>query len=133
MLWEITSLNVSIIACSPSGTTVLLHREADSQGVTSRSPSEGGVARASGTEGVVEGNRKEKSMTQKIVGKTYVVYDARAITMSPLDALVLLSTQHKQEAIAYANAYHGAVYSYDIREDAELENETLVHDGVGKG
>jgi hypothetical protein len=69
-------------------------------------------------------------MTQKIVGTTYVVYDARAITLSPADALVLLSTQDKQEAIKHANAYNGAVYSYDICEDDELANETLVHYGA---
>ena len=66
-------------------------------------------------------------MTQKIIGQTYAVYDVRAITMSPADALVFLSTQNKQEAIKYANEYNGAVYSYDILEDNELTNETLVH------
>ena len=60
-------------------------------------------------------------MTQKIVGKTYVVYDARAITMSPADALVLLATQNKQEAIAHANTYNGAVYSYDLTVRPNLE------------
>ena len=69
-------------------------------------------------------------MTQKIVGKTYVVYDATAITMSPADALVLLATENKQDAIAHANQYNGAVYSYDIREDDELANEPLVHYGA---
>lgn len=66
-------------------------------------------------------------MTQKIIGQTYAVYEARAITISPADALVLLVTQNKKEAIKHANEYNGAVFSYDILEDNELTNETLVH------
>jgi hypothetical protein len=68
-------------------------------------------------------------MSKKIVGKIYRAYDARTITISPIDAMVLLSTDDPQEAINYARE-RGAtvtVYAYDRCEDGELINAIFVY------
>ena len=66
-------------------------------------------------------------MAKKIVGKTYIVYEAQAMTMSLADALILLSTQTRQEAIDYAHEYKAAVYAYDRGKDGKLRDATLVY------
>ena len=66
-------------------------------------------------------------MAKKIVGKTYIVYEARAMTMSLADALILFSTQDQQETLDYANEYNATVYSYDLCKNSELVNPTFVY------
>ena len=66
-------------------------------------------------------------MSKKIVGKVYIVYDARTITISLADALILLTTQNQQEAIDYADKYWATVYAYDRCEDGELINTIFVY------
>ena len=61
-------------------------------------------------------------MAKKIVGKNYTVYDARAMTLSLADAIILFSTEDQQEAINYASDHAATVYSYDMCEDGELIN-----------
>jgi hypothetical protein len=65
-------------------------------------------------------------MPKKISSKTYIVYDARAMTLSLADALIVFSTHDQQEAFDYANAYHGTVYAYDTSADGALINATLL-------
>ena len=66
-------------------------------------------------------------MPKKTVGKSYIVYDARAITIPLVDSIILLATKDKQEAINYASDHSAAVYSYDICEDGELINAIFVY------
>lgn len=66
-------------------------------------------------------------MAKKVVGKTYIVYDARTITTSLADALILLSTHDRQKAIDYAHEYNATVYAYDIGKNGELINATFVY------
>jgi hypothetical protein len=66
-------------------------------------------------------------MAKKMVEKTYIVYDAQAMTMSLADARILFSTHDRQEAIEYAHAYKAAVYAYDRGKDGALIDATLVY------
>ena len=68
-----------------------------------------------GTEGVVKGNMEE-TMTKK----TYVVYDGRAMTRSPDDAAILLTTDDQHQAIHHANEFSGVVYSYEVDPEGAL-------------
>jgi hypothetical protein len=53
-------------------------------------------------------------MAKKIVGKSYIVYDARTMTLHHSDSIILLVTKDKQEAIKYASNHGATVYSYDV-------------------
>ena len=66
-------------------------------------------------------------MAKKIVGKSYIVYDARIMTLHPSDSIILLSTKDKQEAIKHASNRGATVYSYDVCEDGALINATFIY------
>jgi len=66
-------------------------------------------------------------MANKIVGKSYIVYDARTMTIHHSEAAILLVTKDKQEAIKYASDHGVTVYSYDVCEDGELINTTFIY------
>ena len=66
-------------------------------------------------------------MAKKIVGKSYIVYDARTMTIRHSDSIILLATKDKQEAIKYASNHGAAVYSYDICDDGALINATFIY------
>jgi len=64
----------------------------------------------------------------KTPSKMFVVYDGRAIDGYTSDALVLLATHQKREAIQWANEYSGVVFSYDVKpEDNSLINEKQIY------
>jgi hypothetical protein len=66
------------------------------------------------------------------IHKTYVVYAGRAMTRSPDDVAILLTTDDPHQAIHHANEFRGVVYAYEVDPEGELINETLVHFGVDK-
>lgn len=66
-------------------------------------------------------------MAKKIVGKTYIVYDAQAMTMSLAGARILFSTQNRQAALDYAHEHNATVYAYDRDKNGELIHATLVY------
>ncbi len=66
-------------------------------------------------------------MAKQIVGKSYIVYDARTITVHHNDSVILLSTKDQQEAIKHASNHGATVYSYEVCEDGELINATFIY------
>jgi len=68
-----------------------------------------------------------KLIPRKIVGKTYIIYDARAITISLADALMIFTTQNQQEAIKHASNHGTTVYSYEVCEDGALINTIFIY------
>ena len=66
-------------------------------------------------------------MAKKIVGKSYIVYDARTMTIRHSDSVILLVTKDKQEAIKYASNHGATVYSYDVCEGGGLVNATFIY------
>ena len=65
-----------------------------------------------------------------MTSKTYVVYDGQAMTMSPDNVAILLTTDDQHQAIHHANEFSGVVYAYEVDSQGELINETFVHFGV---
>jgi hypothetical protein len=70
---------------------------------------------------------RRKLMPRKIVGKSYIVYDAQTITVHHNASIIFLATKDKQEAIKHASNHGATVYSYDICEDGELINATFIY------
>jgi len=66
-------------------------------------------------------------MAKHIVGKSYIVYDARTITVHHNDSVIFLSTKDQQEAIKHASNHGATVYSYEVCEDGELINATFIY------
>ena len=64
-------------------------------------------------------------MPDHIVGKLFVVYDRPEETAA--DQEVLLTTEDAQEALAFAQEHHGMVYMYDVTDNGNLLNETIMY------
>lgn len=71
-------------------------------------------------------------MPKKMPSKTYIVYDAQAMTLSLADALIVFSTHDQHEALAYAKKYHATVYAFERGADGALINATLLSHAADK-
>jgi hypothetical protein len=67
---------------------------------------------------------------EKIIGVLYAVYEGQALRTSTDEAEIIYVTKNLPKVIEYANKHKGVVYSYDVTQQEDCINETVVYDGT---